>query len=275
MVAGVRWPGAATGRPQHDRQADHQLSDTARIVLTRAAEHPERLVSFHKKLPAGARAQGGREPAQAGPARRNRRRLPRRARSPSRTTACCSPRSASPTPASAPSARAAARRHTAPAASADAVAQEAAAVADALDAAPVAPARGQRARHPAPRRPGTARCLGDIPTGRGDDHRRHGSPAIARLDAALATPAPRTTRRPAGTAPGHQAGAGARHAAPRRGRQRAADRRGNRLEQQHGPRLPGGPEEEGLHHRDPGSGEDGRPEQGRREGVLHGLPDPG
>jgi biotin operon repressor len=31
------------------------LSDTARIVLTRAAEHPERLASFHKKLPAGAR----------------------------------------------------------------------------------------------------------------------------------------------------------------------------------------------------------------------------
>ncbi len=32
-----------------------KLSDTARIVLTRAAEHPERLVSFHKKLPVGAR----------------------------------------------------------------------------------------------------------------------------------------------------------------------------------------------------------------------------
>ena len=31
------------------------LSDTARIVLTRAAEHPERLASFHKKLPAAAR----------------------------------------------------------------------------------------------------------------------------------------------------------------------------------------------------------------------------
>ena len=31
------------------------LSETARIVLARAAEHPERLASFHKKLPAGAR----------------------------------------------------------------------------------------------------------------------------------------------------------------------------------------------------------------------------
>src|ERR1035437_7276139 len=31
------------------------LSDTGRIVLTRAAAHDDRLASFHKKLPAGAR----------------------------------------------------------------------------------------------------------------------------------------------------------------------------------------------------------------------------
>ena len=32
-----------------------KLSDTARIVLTRAAEHPQRLASLHKKLPSAAR----------------------------------------------------------------------------------------------------------------------------------------------------------------------------------------------------------------------------
>jgi biotin operon repressor len=124
--------------------AASKLSDTARIVLTRAAEHPQRLVSFHKKLPAGARHKVAESLLKQGfldetaGAYRD---APiteqddgmllttlRLTDGGFRAVGIAPP---------------AAKVNTAPrAASADAVAHEARVVADALDAAPVAPAQG-------------------------------------------------------------------------------------------------------------------------------------
>ena len=88
---------------------------------------------------------------------------------------------------------------TAPhAASADAVAQEAAAVADALDAAPTAPAGANgrdTLRHAAQAVLDAWRGIANLDAVAIADAM---NPAIARLDAALATPAPRTERAPRG-----------------------------------------------------------------------------
>jgi hypothetical protein len=48
LVVGSRWSGAAARRPTMT------LSPAAIIVLTRAAERPDRLLEFHRKLPPAA-----------------------------------------------------------------------------------------------------------------------------------------------------------------------------------------------------------------------------
>jgi biotin operon repressor len=172
-----------------------KLSDTARIVLTRAAEHRERLVSFHKKLPAGARHKVAESLLKQGLLEETAgtyRDAPVTEQDGGMllTTLRITDagfRAIGAEPPTAPRA-----------ASPEAVAQEAAAVADALDAAPVAPAGANgrdTLRHAA---------LALLDAWRGitslDAVAIAGAmnPAIARLDAALATPAPRAERAPRG-----------------------------------------------------------------------------
>jgi biotin operon repressor len=120
------------------------LSETARIVLTRAAEHPERLASFHKKLPAGARHKVAESLLKQGfldetvGAYRDAP-ITEQDGGLLLTTLRITDAGFRAIGAEPPTVA-----HTAPLpASTEAVAREAAAVADALDAAPVAPAPGR------------------------------------------------------------------------------------------------------------------------------------
>jgi biotin operon repressor len=166
-----------------------KLSDTARIVLTRAAEHPERLVSFHKKLPAGARHKVAESLLKQGLLEETAgayRDAPVTEQDDGmllttlRTTDAGFHAIGAEPP-------------TAPhAASADAVAQEASAVADALDAAPTAPAGANgrdTLRQAAQALLDAWRGIASLDAVAIADAM---NPAIARLDAALAAPAPRT-----------------------------------------------------------------------------------
>ena len=170
-----------------------KLSDTARIVLARAAEHPERFASFHKKLPSAARnkvidsllKQGLLEET-AGVFRDAS--VTEQDGGMLLTTLRITDagfRAIGTEPPTAPHA-----------ASAEAMAQEAAAIADALDATPTAPA-GATGRD-------TLRYAAQalLDAWRGNTSLDATAiadamnPAIARLEAALATPVPRTGRAP-------------------------------------------------------------------------------
>ena len=108
-----------------------------------------------------------------------------------------------------------------------------------------------------------------------DDEANREGDIIGALDAPMETlrkllagkparPHPSRARRAAQAARGHEAGAGAGHAAPARGRHRRADRRGHRLGAAHRPRILRGAEEEGPRGRGEVARADGRPQQDRR-----------